>query len=58
MFGLENMVTLIIRYLSRRETGSGKDEFRRTRIILRKRSKGLVRERPGNQSGNRNPGNN
>lgn len=55
MFGLENMV---IRYLSRRETGSDKDEFRRTRIILRKRSKGLVRERPGNQSGNRNPGNN
>lgn len=27
MFGLENMVTLIIRYLSRRETGSGKDEL-------------------------------
>ena len=48
MFGLENMITLILGYLSQRDIGSAKAEFRK-RTVLRKRSKGLVRERPGNQ---------
>lgn len=44
MFGLENMVTLTIGYPSQREIRNGKAEFRRKRIVLRERSKGLVGE--------------